>query len=81
MPTRASVLPVAYEFRIRDTTWGVPISGTSGPEHALREWVYSHGLPDGAVVDVRDEDGGVFTFAAVSGGNDIGPCSEMGVST
>lgn len=77
---RVKVLDIAYEFRIRGAAWGVPISGPDA-ERAMRSWVYSHGLADGAVVDVRDEHGGVFTFAAVPGGNDIVPWAERSNST
>ena len=57
-----------FELRVRGGPAGLPASGLTA-EAAARAWVRDHGVADGTVIDARDVDGAVFTFACVD--NDV----------
>lgn len=57
-----------YELRVRSGPAGLPASGLTA-EAAARAWVRDHGVAAGTVIDARDGDGAVFTFACVD--NDV----------
>lgn len=57
-----------YELRVRGGPAGLPASGLTA-EAAARAWVRDHGVADGTVIDARDGDAVVHTFACVD--NDV----------